>query len=203
MSSALLADNTVIQVLLFLLPGFVAAALYYFLISYPNPKPNEFGQIIHALVFTTIGQIVWIVVERLSPIGSEWGVPISVTAAVASAAIVVGISNNDIVHKGFRWIRFTKENSYPSVWYSSFSHNADCYVVLHLTHNRQLYGWPAEWPANPNDGHIRIAEGEWLDESGNMLTAENDQDSTSNPTFLIPTKEVEMIEFIQSEPTDH
>lgn len=202
MSSAILTDNGIIQVLLFLLPGFVAAALYYFLISYPNPKPNEFGQVIHALVFTTIGQTVWIIVDRLSPIGDEWGVPISVTGAVASAIIVVGISNNDLAHRFFRWIRFTKDSSH-SAWYSSFSRNTDCYVVLHLTHNRQLYGWPSGWPKNSDDGHIRIAEGEWLDESRGPLTAEIDQDRASMPTFLIPTKEVEMVEFIRPEPTDN
>lgn len=201
MSSALLADNGIIQVLTFLLPGFVAAALYYFLTSYP--KPNDFGKIIHALVFTAIGQSALIIVEWLSPIGGEWGIPISVAAAAISAVIVVGVSNNDLIHKFFRWIRFTTENSYPSVWYSTFSRNTDCYVVLHLTHNRQLYGWPSEWPTNPDDGHIRIIEGEWLDECGNPISAEIDQDRASIPTFLIPTKEIEMVEFIQSEPTDH
>ena len=201
MSSALLTDNGVIQVLLFLLPGFVAAALYYFLTSYP--KPNDFGKIVHALVFTAIGQSAWIIVEWLFPISGGWGIPISVAAAAASAVIIVGVANNDLVHKFFRWIRFTKENSYPSVWYSSFSRNTDCYVVLHLTHNRQLYGWPSEWPTSPDDGHIRIVEGEWLDESGDFISAEIDQDSASMPTFLIPTKDVEMVEFIQSEPTDH
>lgn len=202
MSSALLADNGIIQVLTFLLPGFVAAALYYFLISHPNPKPNEFGQIIHALVFTTIGQIAWIIVERLSPISGEWGVPISVTGAVAAAIILVGVSNNDLAHRFFRWLRFTKGSSY-SVWYSTFSRNTDSYVVLHLTHNRQLYGWPSEWPTDPDDeGYIRIVEGEWLDESRDPLTAESDQDRAYLPTFLIPTKEVEMVEFIHREPTD-
>lgn len=201
MSSALLTDNGIIQVLAFLLPGFVAAAFYYFLTSYP--KPNDLGKIIHALVFTAIGQSAWIILEWRFHIGGEWGVPISVAVAVISAAIIVGVANNDLVHKFFRWIRFTKENSYPSVWYSSFSRNTDCYVVLHLTHNRQLYGWPSEWPTNPNDGYIRIVEGEWLDEPSDMPTPENDQDSVSTPTFLIPTKDVEMVEFIQSEPTDH
>lgn len=200
MSSALLTENGIIQVLLFLLPGFVAAAFYYFLTSYA--KPNAFGKIIHALVFTAIGQGAWVMVERLSPIGGEWGIPIAVAAAAITAVIVVGVSNNDIVHRFFRRIRITKENSYPSEWYSAFSRNTDCYVVLHLTHNRQLYGWPSEWPANPTEGHIRIVEGEWLDESGDFISAEIDQDSASMPTFLIPTKEVEMVEFIHPEPTD-
>lgn len=200
MSSALLTDNGIIQVLLFLLPGFVAAAFYYFLTSYA--KPNDFGKIIHALVFTAIGQSAWIIVEWLFPIGSEWGVPISVAVAAFSAVIVVGVSNNDLIHILLRRLRFTTENSYPSVWYSTFSRNTDCYVVLHLTHNRQLYGWPSEWPTNPTEGHIRIVEGEWLDESDDFISAEIDQDSASMPTFLIPTKEVEMVEFIHPEPTD-
>lgn len=38
MSLSLLADNGAVQVLLFLLPGFVAAALYYSLTSHPRPN---------------------------------------------------------------------------------------------------------------------------------------------------------------------
>ena len=48
------ANSEVVSILVFLLPGFVAAAVFYSLTSYP--KPNEFGQVIQALVFTMVGQ---------------------------------------------------------------------------------------------------------------------------------------------------
>lgn len=46
--------NELINLLLFLMPGFVAAQFFYLISS--HPKPNHFGQVIHALSFTVVGQ---------------------------------------------------------------------------------------------------------------------------------------------------
>lgn len=46
--------NGLINLLLFLMPGFVAAQFFYLISSYP--KPGHFGQVIHALSFTVVGQ---------------------------------------------------------------------------------------------------------------------------------------------------
>ena len=58
------ASSEIVSVLVFLLPGFVAAAVFYSLTS--NPKPNEFGQVVQALVFTMVGQsIAWTILYTL------------------------------------------------------------------------------------------------------------------------------------------
>ena len=46
------ATNEVVSVLVFLLPGLVASAIFYSLTS--HPKPNEFGQVAQALIFTIV-----------------------------------------------------------------------------------------------------------------------------------------------------
>ena len=72
-------------------------------------------------------------------------------------------SNLNLVHWPLIKLGLTRENSYSSERYSAFVHNR-CYVVLHFKDNRRLYGWPSEWPSDPNDGHFRVTEAEWLSE---------------------------------------
>lgn len=145
-----------------------------------------------------VGQLAaWLVVDRLRWVGGDWGVGLSVAGAVVFALVVVGVSNNDLAHRVFRRMRVTRENSYSSEWYSAFTKNQDCYVVLHLTGNRQLYGWPSEWSSDPDKGHIRITDGEWVGDSGVSPETETDHKVRA---YLIPVKDVEMVEFIEAEP---
>ena len=48
------ASSEIVGVLSFLLPGFVAAAIFYSLTSYPKPSP--FDRVVQALIFTVIGE---------------------------------------------------------------------------------------------------------------------------------------------------
>ncbi len=50
------ASGEVIGVLTFLLPGFVAAAIFYSLTS--HPKPTAFDRVVQALIFTVIGNAI-------------------------------------------------------------------------------------------------------------------------------------------------
>ena len=189
------AASEAVAVLTFLLPGFVSAAVFYSLTS--HPKPNEFGRVIQALIFTIVVQAAakvvlltgsWIRAGELWT--EEWEVVVAVLIAVSVALITVYVTNNDTLHKVFRWIRLTKETSYPSEWYSAFSENSGCYVVLHLRGERRLYGWPVEWPSRPDEGHFRIAEGEWLGEDGHGPVE-------GVAATVVPATEVEMVEFLK------
>ena len=66
----------------------------------------------------------------------------------------------------------------------------DCYVVLHLHGQRRLYGWPEEWPSRPDEGHFRIAEGEWL-------VGDERIPATGVTAIVVPAKEVDMVEFLR------
>ena len=116
--------------------------------------------------------------------------------AIAVAVVIVYLSNHDTLHGLLRRLGVTKETAYPSEWYSTFYRNSDCYVILHLQGQRRLYGWPEEWPSHPDQGHFRIAEGEWLVEDKRILLAEN------AVAIVIPAREVEMVEFIRLESLD-
>ena len=194
------ASSEVVSVLTFLLPGFVAAAVFYSLTS--HPKPSEVDRVVQALIFTIVGRAV---AEGLSLIvaslGGEnlwtesWEVIVTVVIAVIVALVAVWITNTDALHALFRRMGLTKETSYPSEWYSTFSRNPDCYVVLHLKGERRLYGWPEEWPSRPDQGHFRIAEGEWL--------FDDRRSPAEGVSYtLVPATEVEMVDFLKVEPLE-
>ena len=185
------ASSEIVTVLTFLFPGLVASAIFHSLTA--HPKPNQFDRIVQALIFTTVVQAIVKgipLVQRLIGTTPFWREEAEIVAAVLIAVVValiaVYVSNHDTLHGFFRWIRLTKENSYPSEWYSTFTRNPDCYVVLHLKGERRLYGWPEEWPSQPDHGHFRIAEAEWLTEEQRLPV-------TGVSVILVPGEEVEMV----------
>ena len=192
------ASSEVVSVLVFLLPGFVAAAVFYSLTSYP--KPNEFGQVIQALVFTMVGHSIAWTFRQILGSSISWSIGLEAVVSVLSAVIfalgVASISNNDFAHKLLRRIGFTRENSYSSEWYSSFAQNPDSYVVIHFRDGRRLYGWPVEWPSRPQQGHFRVVEGEWLNQGED---ARHDETEAEIHETVFSVEDVTMVEFIKGE----
>lgn len=195
------ASSETIRVLIFLLPGFVAAGIFQTLIS--NPKPSGVGIIVQAFIFTMLVQLVaqlglWGIgaVWPDSSLSSMGGWDVSalvvmlVCLAIALGLVSAFIWNSDQLHRRLRDWGVTRESSYRSAQYSAFAHHSDCYVVLHLRGKRRLYGWPKEWPSRPEDQHFLIEECEWLvdDKEWEPL------DRVSH--MLVPASEVEMIEFL-------
>lgn len=192
-----LASNLV-QLLQYLLPGFPAAWVFYGFTSFV--KPSQFERVVQALIFTLIVQVgVYFYKIIAVYLSKYWGLDsgdgdielvISVLIATVLSFLFAFFANNDKFHSIIRKIGISKETSYPSEWYGEFS-NKVTYVVLHLDGERRLYGWPKEWPTNPEKGHFSIQQGSWL----------NNDDGEEAPltgveTILIPAKDVQMVEFM-------
>jgi len=189
------ASSEAVAILAFLLPGFVAAAIFYSLTSYP--RPDAFERIVSALIFTAIGQAITeyglSVFAETGGAGGQWRLLASIPVAAALGLGAAVSSNTDTVHRLLRRLRVTRETSYPSEWYSTFARlNDNSYIVLHLEGERRLYGYAQEWPGNPNDGHFCITEPEWLEE-------ENKPQKTGVSAILIPASEVTMVEFVSTD----
>ena len=199
------ASNEVVAVLAFLLPGFVAAAVFYSLTCWP--RPGAFERIVSALIFTALGYAItefglWAVAEicgtektaesdeTVEAIGA-WKPLLFILVAAALGVGFAFLSNADILHRPLRWARITRETSHPSEWYSAFARLGDSsFVVLHLQGERRLYGYAEEWPSNPGQGHFRIVYPVWLGDEGERSPAEG------VTAILIPVAEVSMVEFV-------
>lgn len=192
------SSSEVVSILTFLLPGFVAGVIFNSLTS--HPKPGDFDRILQALIFTSLIQALtvsalWVSsgISSLSFMEYQHAdIILSAVFAIALGLVTSYVFNHDWVHAFLRFIHVTRETSYPSEWYSSFSRNPDCYVVLHLDGERRLYGWPEEWPSQPDKGHFRIAEAEWLLDGGETIPIEG------VVAIVVPATEVGMIEFVRS-----
>lgn len=193
------ASSEAVGALVFLLPGFVAAAVFYSLTS--HPRPGAFGQVALALIFTGFVQVAtWAILLPFDGFGAAAEdasremprLALSLAAAVVMALAFARGANNDGVHGLLRKLGFTRETSYASEWYSTFSRHDDCWVVLHLEDRIRLYGWPEEWPSRPDRGHFRISDAIWLTDSESWPAA-------GVAAILIPVGRVETVEFLPRE----
>ena len=186
-----------VLLLTYLLPGFLAAWVFYGLTS--HPKPSQFERVVQALIFTFIIQILippcrW-TLEHLGQIlpirpwdkvaeGST-----SLMLAIVFGATLAYFTNNDSVHKWLRKIGFTTRTSHPSEWYCVLAEKVT-FVILHLRDGRRLYGWPKEWPVEPDRGQFYIMQPSWIQDDGSQV------DLPQLDGVLVSAKDVRWIEFI-------
>ena len=185
----------------YLLPGLLAAWIFYGLTS--HAKPSQFERAAQALVFTFLVQAVlpivrWLLefIGTLFPI-RPWD-SASETIASAFVAILLGLllaylTNKDSFHSWIRARGFTTRTSYPSEWHGVFSERPR-YVILHLIDERRLSGYPRVWPSEPNRGHFFIMQPGWLSDDGTSSILSGIEG------LLINTKDVKWVEFI-NQPT--
>ena len=187
-----------ITLLQYLLPGFVAAWVFYSFTSFP--KPSQFERVVQALIFTIFVQaFVFITKKIFLLIETKWTLfnwnshfvlIFSIAFGILLGIIFSYFANNDKIHKKLRDWGITKESSYPSEWFGAFLENVT-YVVLHFEDGRRLYGWPIEWPSEPEKGHFVLEQASWLDENNKEIPI------TGVKSIMINAKDVKWVEFME------
>ena len=209
-------SDDAINLLMFLAPGLFAVAVFRSLTSYP--APSLFDQVVQALIFTIVVQVAcWGIVDKFETGTAEsetpWTNPyppyFTLPLAVFLAILLAVTYGKDIFHAILRWFRVTRESSFPSEWYSAFNQHQRCFVILYLAGERCVYGWPEEWPGQPDKGHFKLSEYVWLTkkEVDKMDTSEYSmrkhlEQFPSRASILIPALEVGTVEFIGVLPED-
>jgi hypothetical protein len=197
-----LPSKTIVDVLTYLLPGFITAELLHALT--PAPRPVPFERTIQALIFTIIIQVELSVTKYgLIAAGKQnasWGpwsdaraLGWSVGLAFAFGLFLVWAANSDRIHRVLRWCRITHQTSYSSEWYGAFCRHKG-YVVLHLKGERKLLGWPEEWPNTPDNGHFVVASAQWLEEEDGAYKV---LDLAGVRRVLVKAQDVEMVELME------
>jgi len=181
-----------------LLPGFVAAWMFYGLTA--HPKADWFERTVQALIFTVIVQAVTFLVRLLLValgrtlfVVGDWTLEVNLVWSLLLAGFVgivfAATANSDWLHRMLRERRVTRRTSFPSEWFSAFCQNQR-WVVLHLTGDRRLFGWPNEWPDRSDRGHFVIEQPEWLDSEGKRVPIE------TVDKIVVRAGDVEMVEFL-------
>jgi hypothetical protein len=183
-----------------LLPGFMAAGIFYALTS--HPKASEFERVIQALIFTSILKVatfflraVLLLLGREVPIGT-WSTDVeliwSILLSVPLGLIFAWLAHTDKFYDFARRKGLSSRTSFPSEWYAAFTRQKR-WVTLHLQDGRRLYGWPEAWPDQPDRGHFILDQPQWLLDSGERAPLYNVQ------RFLLPAAEVKLVEFVKED----
>lgn len=191
-----LAKETV-ALLTFLLPGFLVAWVLYALTSLQ--KPVQVERVIQALVFTLfVKALVLGLKSFLELLGTvrafrPWDESSELVASLL-VALVLGFCGSYLVNKGtlhqfLRRKKISTRSSQPSEWCDVFC-RYQLFVTLHFKDDRRLYGWPEEWPSDPEKGHFFIVLPVWT------------HDTTPTPMtgvegVLINVTDVRFVEFVQ------
>ena len=188
-------STDLLQVIYFLLPGFVATWVFYGFTAHPRQSPFE--RVVQALIFTALVQPLTAGLRLLLVGLNDWGTVGAWSEAVGFGwsvvlAIIVGLaatvlSNNSLPHDWFPgWV--TKRTSSPSEWYSALTRYPR-FVCLRLKDGRTLWGWPEEWPDAADGGHFLIRHPCWLLNDGRRV------ELPLAEAILLPAELVEIIEF--------
>lgn len=189
-----------VQLLRFLLPGFMAAWLFYGLTS--HSKPSQFERVVQALILTFAIQVLVLPVKAVAtalggvvavgPWTASSSLVTSFVLATAVGAALAYFTNKDWLHTRLRALGFTSKTAHPSEWYCVFDRQRT-YVILQLRDGRRLYGWPKEWSNTPEEGQLYIQEPSWIDDEGKTV------DLPQLDGILVHSKDVQWVEFVRHE----
>lgn len=191
-------SSEAVALLTFLMPGFIAAWVFYGLTS--HPKPSQFERVVQALVLTFIVYALALVVQAtLELVGRAWALGVwsakshtftSVVLALLLGAGLANAVNRDSFHTWLRSRGFTSRTSHPSEWFYILSQKP-AFVILRLLDGRRLYGWPKEWPIERDRGQFYIQLPSWIGEEGNDIPL------PQLDGILIDAKDVHWVELMQ------
>lgn len=189
--------KSLVDILVFLLPGFFAGWVFYGLTS--HPKPAQFERLIQALIFTFIIQAIasplkWELFftageSTLYGASPHYSMLITLAVALGLGFVFAFLANQDFIHKSLRRVGLTSRTSHPSEWFYVFSEKVT-FVVLELCDGRRLYGWPKEWPIDPRQGQFYLMEPSWILEDNSV------KEMPELDGILIPASEVRWVEFL-------
>lgn len=193
------------QVLIFLLPGFVSAMILGALVV--RRERAELRTVVEALAFSVLIYTCYSLVSNTSPVvlkevddvtsisfkGTEflWLTLFSVTIPLALSLIM----NNDLHMKLARMLHLTKRTSRISVWFDAF-YTYKRFVIINFEGGRRIRGWPMFYSDDPNNPYVFLWQPAWI--VVNEKTQETEVIELDEEGILItPQQKIETIEFLR------
>jgi len=188
-----------LQILIFLIPGFIAAVILDALVVRMEKK--ELGKIIEALIFSMIIYTIYSSISGKSPIslskieGSTTLVYDSKSflwLALLSLFIPLLLSffiTNDLHMKLARKLRITRKTARASVWFDVFS-DLDKHIIINFENGRRICGWPMYHSTKPENPYIFLFNPAWIQEDEFV-------DLNIEGILITPEQKIESIEFLK------
>jgi Family of unknown function (DUF6338) len=175
------ANAALIFMFLYLLPGFVGQAMYFYLCE--AASPDAFGRVLNAFIITlpAVGLANWVFDIPLVPVAAldEKSTVIVILNAlvgknllyVSAIALVIAIAaavakNHGWILWAARRIRMTYKNDSLDVWQDAFYKNRGVWIRLRYTDGKILEGWPQFFSNAGKSREIFVAKATWWEPGG-------------------------------------
>lgn len=195
-------STTLVELLQFLLPGFLTAWVFYGFT--PFDKPSQFERVVQALLFTIFVQALLYTSKLLSfligdvfgafgPWIKEFDLLVSLAYAFLLGLLAAYLANSDKLHRYMRERNISGETSFASEWFRAFAEHGETYLLIELHDERRMLGWVREWPSRPKQGFLCLEDVSWVDENGALIHQAGVKE------ILVPVESVAMVSFMDGE----
>jgi hypothetical protein len=174
---------------LYLLPGFLGAVVYDYLVE--RESPSNFDRIIEALVLTLASSVVAhvgfgvplipnITLAKDTPLTEVLGaflgtsiLYIALTAVIISV-IFAFINNHNIIYWILNRTRLTYKNGDGDVWQDTFYKHRKFWISIKFEDGRSLIGWPQYYSPTGKPRELFVADATWWlpDSNGNLTSVD-------------------------------
>ncbi len=194
-----------LQILIFLIPGFISAKILDMLIVKEEEK--EFGKIIEALIFSLIIYTIYSIISGKSPLAINQDNQ-SITYSYDSISflklfllsifIPLMISycvTNDCHMKLARFFHLSRKTARNSVWFDVFCDKKK-HIIINFENGRRIYGWPEYYSNTPKNPFIFLFRPSWIIEDEKTKESKY-LDLNINGILITPEQKIESIEFLE------
>ena len=184
MDEVLKGGTGAVFVFLYLLPGFLGALVYDFLVE--GRKRDNFERIVAALVLTLLSSVALKVgfgISLLPVAVDQSAAPIQIINAfvgknlfygsllsVAIATVFAVLNNFRVIYGVLRCFRITNKNSSVDVWADIFNHYRAYWIRIRFTDGRSLVGWPRFYSQFGDPREIFLVDAVWWEPDANGAT---------------------------------
>lgn len=176
MEEVMKGDYGALFIFLYLLPGFVGAVVYDYLIE--REPPSGFERIIEALVLTLVSSTVAHLAFRIplfpdlalnkdtsltSVLGAFIGTSLMYIALISAAIslVIACMNNHKLLYGLLNATKITFKYGEYDVWKDMFDLKRGYWVKLALKDGRFLIGWPRFYSSSDKPRELFLAEASW------------------------------------------
>jgi hypothetical protein len=194
-----------LQILIFLIPGFVSATILNILIYRKEKK--EFEKIIESLIFSMFIYTAYAFIYSKSPVIMDQIEGTIIYSYDNISLLVLGLLSivipvvlgflitGDYHMKLARRLYISKRTARESIWLDVFW-DIDEYIIINFENGRRIFGWPMYFSQSPDKPYIFLTKPAWIVEDEEKRESKYIQLEVEG-ILITPEQKIETIEFLK------
>lgn len=192
------------QILMFLIPGFIAAKILNAIVYRPGEKEQD--KIITALLFTMLIYTVYSFTSGKPPISytetngifsyNSMSLFILLSLSITLPLIFSWFIIKDWHMHLLRKFHITRNTSRDSTWLDVFYDEKDSFITIEFMDGKRITGYPMGYSNNPDRQFVFLTKAAWIDDNDEEIPLE------ARGILITPSKKIKNILFHHPEKSD-